>query len=733
MERSSREHFTSVLMPVVAVCLFGACSGRAPSVQSPVSKTNPVVERVEIPQADILVGDFETFERMLKRLPDEHPDRMILRDRLVDILIDRFNKTSVARREERLDIFHEVLSLYAPADLIPYHLGADLEPMMQWVSDTFEPRGNEANVITALTVQTLLRPDDWRFKERLKQTLQWSSDARSAMASDIERVSSMVKLFEEIVSILPVRWAVNRLSDLYLEQYQVASLMLEALGKDDSKNPLGIFQAVGFYDAQQKMSLRVMVLYIRVLDYATALKILEPLGGMPGVPEEHLKILKSIVSSSNPVDALIELAEMIGPVDPDAGLKVCIFGKNRGYDDLRLNLCAAKFYEIKEDWWGAWEEYLHALERYPDDSDVLIEAVKLLERALIVSQEEEDPAKPVQNFRLAEKILTIAKNQKDKSPEVAGVLSELRNVLGQLAFDAGEIDLSMKYLNESNREKKNIDALVQMGLIAAYRDQREEALRLYTEALELAENEGFLDKFWARAQILERMGDVNLDAGEQRRAAELYGSALKEWENINRLYLRLPSNSLPKNREVELIFRQGVLLSRLGRDDLAMQSFRMALRIQPDRRSTYATLLSLFTTEGKVSEANEIYQLTYNHDGIPTTWKIYYSLWLRGLLKRLHAGENPLAEKYLEQVEGVGWASSLAEYATGKFSYEELLKRAKNKGETAEAHFYHALDLLAEGRKEEAVALFQSVLQSEMMGFFEYQMAHRLLRGGLKE
>jgi lipoprotein NlpI len=51
-------------------------------------------------------------------------------------------------------------------------------------------------------------------------------------------------------------------------------------------------------------------------------------------------------------------------------------------------------------------------------------------------------------------------------------------------------------------------------------------------------------------------------------------------------------------------------------------------------------------------------------------------------------------------------------------------------GKRAETFFYQAMHLLAEGKGDDAHALWSKVIDTKMASFFEYEMASRYLRTG---
>ena len=54
-------------------------------------------------------------------------------------------------------------------------------------------------------------------------------------------------------------------------------------------------------------------------------------------------------------------------------------------------------------------------------------------------------------------------------------------------------------------------------------------------------------------------------------------------------------------------------------------------------------------------------------------------------------------------------------------------KRATNLGQRVEVDYYAALKLLADEKKADAKPMLEQVIESDLMGFFEYRMARELL------
>ena len=110
-------------------------------------------------------------------------------------------------------------------------------------------------------------------------------------------------------------------------------------------------------------------------------------------------------------------------------------------------------------------------------------------------------------------------------------------------------------------------------------------------------------------------------------------------------------------------------------------------------------------------------------------WKVYFALWVQIIAGR--AG-SPLGEdvgaRLTELSSSSVWWGRLASYGAGEIEANELLENASSLGERAEALFYTGARALAQGDVERARTAFEGVLQTRMVGFFEYLIARDLMR-----
>jgi tetratricopeptide (TPR) repeat protein len=352
-----------------------------------------------------------------------------------------------------------------------------------------------------------------------------------------------------------------------------------------------------------------------------------------------------------------------------------------------------------------------------------VEALEITTEALRALLDEEDLAGARQAYRKARNLQRAFRRAFPRARMPVDV-GQIEYLMGIGEFQNGEIDRAVDHLGRSVEIAPTKDALVQLGQISERRGQLDDALRLYRRALDLSPRgpEARLEQFW-RATILEDLGDVHALKGESARARTLWQEALDAWRQV------LAARGSPLRGE-ELAtgeLRRGFVLEKLGNEEDAVEAFRAALEARPELRHTYEQLLTHYAADGRLREALQIYRRAINHASIPEQWKVYYAMWVVATQRRAGDSSETAPLAFLRDVRGEDWTDRLAQFYAGTLTYERLLEEATSPGERAEAYFYEALNRLAAGRVEQATELLRQVLATEMMGFFEYDMARRIL------
>jgi tetratricopeptide (TPR) repeat protein len=699
---------------LAAACGSGTSSGRPTTL----ARDRP---EVEIPR-DVTDQSYPRHAARLADLPDDDAARPALRDRLVQFLAG--SCTSALERSDAsaaADDFAEALSLYRTPDL-PVSVDPRLLRCAEGVRRTLAPAGDEARVMAALTVLEILHPTDAAVTEELQRLRQWGEDARQSLPSEAERIGSLVSVYEELVDMLPMPEFVTKLQALYIERNQSLRRMF-ATGQMPPPGSITREQYQNFVLALDRTAYDVTRLHLRL---GTPQRAIGALSAVRASGETDRRVQAALTTlQDDPEEGYMALAQIFGREHPEAALRACRAGRQARPESPRFSLCIARLLVRTADLSGALETYDQAIRQNPGEPDLYAEALEITTEALRSLLDEEDLSGARQVHRRVRRLLRQYRRAfPDRRQPVDA--SRIDALMGIGEYHAGNIDRAVQRLEQSVEVTPTKEALVQLGVIAERRSQLDDAIRLYRRALDLdlRGEEARLSGYW-RATVLEHLGDVHATKNEASRARQLWEESLEVW----RLALAARSAGLTGDEVATANLRRGMVLEKLGRAEDAVQAFRAAIDARPDLRGTYEKLLSHYAADGRLREALQIYRRAVNHASIPESWKVYYALWVVATQRRTGDSSEPAPLQYLQEVRGEDWTDRLAQFYAGTLPYERLLEAARTPGERAEAYFYEALNRLATGHADQGTELLRQVLATEMMGFFEYDMARRILAG----
>ena len=196
------------------------------------------------------------------------------------------------------------------------------------------------------------------------------------------------------------------------------------------------------------------------------------------------------------------------------------------------------------------------------------------------------------------------------------------------------------------------------------------------------------------------------------------------------------------SRSAEATFEIGRVLYALGRHSDGTQKFEEAIEQDSDRDQSYIDAIAFLVQNGEVDAALSIYRraLSRPDRSVSEYVKVYASLWIVDLTRRTQKVGDPTAEAFLRTLDmrhpeirpqrGAAWYRQLAAFVVGRLDYTQLLAGANTSGKRAEVYFYRGMQLLAEGKTDEAHEMWHKVVETHMVSFFEYEMASRYLRTG---
>ncbi|MCU0662593.1 MAG: hypothetical protein MUC50_09740 [Myxococcota bacterium] len=706
-------HFS---LPFLCLSLvIASCGGsKAPPTTPSEAKVEPI--RVEIPQK-VDAENRNRYLPILLQLPVEHPQRVELRDALVRSYAAEFQAAQDEDVIGRMKLFEGAMLVHASADFAPERVSAFAMPMARWVTQHLAKQGNEPAVLSALRFLMLAEPGKVEHKERYFELSEWSQAARETMASPAERDASRIDLYRQMLMLVPDRDIAVKLCELYVRQHKELSFLVRERNR-------GRFDMGQIPDDQlmQRMFLTphyVVHAMFLVGDPAGARRFLEPLVGNT-VENSVLTLLDKVYQRIDIASAYYDLARFIELVDRNAALRAAFLARAEDPENALYSLYIGQLFDILELPECSTDFYAEVSRLAPDDEDLLSKALELARRAMLSVHFAEKTQAARYAVKVGDAMVEKARPmlaKVDDSSPMPFVVASFFYSMGDVEFDDGQIDDALRHYKASHKVLPDSQALLRISEIQFMRGQAEAALTLVEQAaakLKQAKNaNGYFE-----ASLEERRGDVLFALGRKEDAMASWRRSLSIWRAVDRTSDHASTAAL----------RRGVLLDRLGDPRASADEFRLAIRLDPESRGTYADILSFLVLRQRLDDAEGFYRLAYNQDQIAPMWKIYYSMWVEGLAMRAKpGGRSELARAYLEQSDGKTWQDNLAAFFVGKLSVDELLAKAVNRGQKVEVEYYSALLDLAGGKREDARVKLQRVLDSDLMGFFEYRMARSIL------
>jgi tetratricopeptide (TPR) repeat protein len=613
--------------------------------------------------------------------------------------------------------FASAVGLYEASELRPGELDPALGTMAQRVLDTHEPRGDEAQVLGALLVLTLAAPDPAPFAARYDEVVRWSEDVRQSLPSDTERVLGLVDVFERVTRLVPVRDPVDRLSALYLERHRLQQGAFGGMmGLQALLSPEGRGELQNLLSSRGESVADIVGLYLRAGQPERVRQAVANIEPLEGLDRELVQAAREIGAERHRSRGLAFLASNLGRENPDVALRLCHEGRRSYPEDSIFTQCLAEVYRYLGDHEGALEYYESTLTTDPS-AENYERTLEYIAQQMEAQLTTEDTVNARETHARAERILaSYAEHFPGREAPIRA--QELAYLIGLGEFNAGNIDQAVERLESSIASGPTRRALELLGLIEERRGQADQAVRHYRAALDLRERSQGEDPL-DRAVVLSHLADAFALSGRADRAVALYNEAL--------VMLAEAELSLSPEMIPDIHIERGLVFYKLDRRADCLQQLDLALASAPQRRETYGRLLSFYVGHGMLEEALELYHVAFNHSEIERAWKIYYSMWIIGLQRRTNVEPDGTAVRFLETVEGDDWVGRLGRYYAGDLTYEQLLAAAQTQGQRAEAYYYEAVVQLAQGNRARGLELLQQVMNTNMMGYYEYDFA-RLLR-----
>lgn len=728
----------------------------APSLPASPAASSIPRDRVQLAALPPLAGEEEADRARadLDTLTIAEPRWFQLREQLLRYYVQ--TATSLADQgqiEDAFSLFTAALRLFDSSELqaSPPSDATGLLPLAESMDRAFSKRGSHPQVVIALMVQRTLRPDDEVLRNRLDLIRSWlmgSDDGmrnlmrmRSGSLPDL--LSSPPPTLESDLEQAYRVWPARVIRDELVPMYRAEALLLANGGK---KSPKDFLQSLSATLRRKGLTnspaFKIGRAYLRASLAADAAVAIKQLGQMARLSGEEARLLTTIEETLGTPPGAGDEGERLLPAvklatslaqnaeDAEVSLQICRDVAARSPKLLQAQLCLGELAISLERKGLALQAFERARALAPTERPIWEMVGRLYLERLGDLLIEERTGELESALRKIEAFYESMRQQFPDQPPTTGIALALAEV-GRGYYNAGRLADAVRFLERSNSVEPNSLALEQLGVLQLRRG--EAALAAVTleraRAVFMANAGGDPQVKLMYGARLGRLIAEALDAqpGTGSKARELRQQALRQFATL------LDSGNLSADRATEAEVERGKLHYQQGEREPALAAFRRAAdlgRGDPDNKApgqAFVDILAFLVPRGELDEVVSMYHRALGVR-LPENMKVYCSLWVNDLLVRAGQVPDPLAQGFLNGVQGGKWHADLARWSTGKINQQTLLQRADTTGRQAEANFYIGLERLRAGDKPAAFDHFRRVVDTQMLGYFEHEMAREYLR-----
>jgi len=644
--------------------------------------------------------------------------------------------------DEAYEHLKGLLTLYDASEIHGRVDDPRLHELLTHLHREFSRRGAHEAVLATLLAQLSLAPDAQRadVEKQYRVVAGWMRQGADESAEEAaEGRERLIDDLENVAKVWPSPFLVRELTALYLERQKAparpGTLQKRLRGGMDWRELIAASGKPTFaYDLTK--------LYLRVSDLPGAVAQLQRLAGQPADDAQVRQLVEKgagpnataadVASLDAQHPSLVQLFLQPGHDDRDVALRVCTDGARRFPQAVEPRVCAGKFAlwlatqgpQPKPSMLGlAVKQTESATQVDPADFEPVEMLATLYQLRLgqIVSDENMKIAELEQELAKVERFHADAHKRfpdKKLSPSMADALLEV----GQGYYNIGHLNEAVTYLDRSLGLSPSSRAYELKAQIKLKKGDGPQAAALFDQAIAVPKPDKGEQLFW-RAKVRRELADAQELGGKPAEATETRKAAISDWD-------QLVSYGLTPEALAESGLEKAKIQYQLGDRDGALESLEKAIDAAPDRGSTYADAIAFLIARGELDEALDAYHRALGRNEVTDYLKVYCSLWIVDLARRAKQPEDPLATAYLQSTDGAKWYDDLARWATGREPEAKLIERADTPARKAEASFYRGMRAFYEGKSDEARSLWKQVLDTDMMAFFEYDMAAFYLKLG---
>jgi tetratricopeptide (TPR) repeat protein len=716
-------------------------------------------------------------------LPDGAQAQLGLRIKLLDYLLgplatldpERLRRTPAILGNDddfdRLqDSFREALDLYAPTSLWvaggPVLATRERQLMTgaaKLLVAAYSPRGNELPVATALFVLHSLEPTNAEWSSRLDQLFSWLDSGLqfSPGQQGPRRATTPTDILESVSVVWPTPEVLDRLAQLsFLRQNKVEGILRRPIGMGEGARGL-LSELLIDTESLSAMSVATASNYLRCGQIAKAGQVAAQFAEKPGDDPEFRQLVAAASGRVAKAADYLALARRFLPrnallngtssdrLDPLAALGVIGEGLATYPNDGEMLVLASRVARMLSEPLLSLrylDEAIAAFAAKATGAETMRDlAAERLDLSFLRLKMHIDPDRMAQAEREAEQLRAELSQARKRFGATYFKLddADIGYALAGGWVDAGQIDRAAPLLLSARRDgDPGVEVTRQLANLAIKRGDPQQAIALLRQAIDGRERSApaedtipYVEGQAKLAFVLGNAYDVATNADEARKA---WTVALRGWERLMLEQIRR-KNLLSST---EATFEVGRLYYLIGRREEGLRKLDEAILQDEDRDQSYLDSIAFLVQRGESDAALDIFRraLARPERSVSEYVKVYASLWILDLTRRSAKAPDPGALAYLRTIavrkvvlrppRAAAWYAELARYATGSIDYPALLAKADTAGKRAEAYFYEAMRLLSNGQRDQAHDLWNKVVETKMLSFFEFEMASRYLRTG---
>jgi tetratricopeptide (TPR) repeat protein len=674
--------------------------------------------------------DYNTARAEYDALTLHAPERAARRAALEAWLIKQLDQDLDHHHlEEAYEELKQAATLWDPEELAGDVKDEPLREAAMRIEQAFKKRGAHEEVLVALVLEMKLAPGDASVRARYDGITAWlraGGATESEIGAMVDGRGRVIEDLETVARLFPTPFVVAELTRLYFERHD-AGVANDPLGLGRRPRARGgDLRAILQGGPRPSTAYDLARLYLRISKpEVAAAKLALIKTPQPGDEQIRALIEHWAGKQATPPDA-INVAGLLaqGHDDFDVAERVCIDATARFPQAAEPHLCAGQIAMQRDQLVVAMREFEAARQLQPTSREIWQQLARLWERRLyaIVNDGDVDITQIEPQLKKVEAFHAAAQKQfptEPIHPSLAGALFEV----GRGYYNAGRVQKAMEYLERSMAVEPQATTLEQMGQIRLKKGDAKEAVSLFERAMSVPKTDKIEEIIW-RARLHRDLGDAHEAAGDAGAAETARRAALADWDNLTQI------GTLSTDGKAELGIERAKLWYQLGDRDQSLANFESAIDAAPDRAGTYPDVIAFLIPRGELDEALDTYHRALGRNEVTEYIKVYCSLWIVDLAKRAKQPVDPLASSYLQSTDGGKWYDDLARWFTGRENEQQMMSHVDTPAKKAESSYYRAMRAVESGDNDTAKKLWKDVVDTDMMAFFEYDMAQMFLHLG---